>query len=115
MKKSKQYKLDREYNCYSGWHRKGMKKAPIRINFWKVLINTTWQFVAWCIALALIISFAFFGINGLINGDVYRLSISALKITWIPYTVYSLYWGFRMADIIIYDKINYKKYIKERE
>lgn len=112
MRKSKQYKLDREYNCYQGWHRQGLEKAPIRFNFWKIALNTAWQFAAWCVALALSISLLFFGINGLFNGDVYRLFITTTRITWIPYATYSIYWGFRMADIVIYDRINYPKFVK---
>ena len=114
MKRSKQYKLNREYNCYQDWHRQGLESAPIRFNFWKIAFNTVWQFVAWCIALALIISFLFFGVNGFFNSSIYNLSIKLTKITWIPYTVYSSYWGFRMIDIVIYDKINYKKYVTEQ-
>lgn len=112
MSKSKQYKEARG-DIYRSWHREGLKKAPVRINFPQVIINTAWQSAAWCIGLALSISLIIFGINGFLTGAILKSFNSLIKITWIPFTIYSLYWAFRIVDIIIYDRINYPKYLEK--
>lgn len=111
MTKSSQYKQNRR-ELYYIWSKNDMKKAPIRVNFPQLIINTTWQFVAWCIGLALSFSFVLYGLNGFLTGEIIKSSLFLMKITWLPFTIYTMYWGYRMIDIIIYDRINYPKYLK---
>lgn len=112
--KSKEYKKKRENYFYRWWYEKGIEKAPIRMNFPQAVFNTVWQFIAWRWGLALVLSFVYFGASGLSNGSVLSLSTKLVSVTWIPFTVYTLYWAFRLADIIIYDKINYPKYVEAK-
>lgn len=112
MSKSKQYK-ERRTVTYRSWSRRGLKKAPVRLNSPKLIIHTAWKSVAWCVGLAFFISFILFGLNGFLTGAILKSFNSLIKITWIPFTIYTLYWAFRIVDIIIYDRINYPKYLEK--